>query len=169
MATDWGNVYRETYLDLVRFLHRKVWDADRAQDLAQEVFVRALDADPENARAWLFTVAANLARDEARSAISRRKQLVLLKGEAEARREVQPEAGKELERREQMELIRRALDELNERDRTVLLLWDGGLDYGEIAAETGLSRGAVGTTLARARRKLVDVYDSLEGGHVARG
>ena len=27
---------------MVRFLYRKVWDAERAEDLAQEVFVRAL-------------------------------------------------------------------------------------------------------------------------------
>ena len=57
MSTDWASVYTETYSDLVRFLHRKVWDIDRAQDLAQEVFVKALDVDPDNPRAWLFTVA----------------------------------------------------------------------------------------------------------------
>ncbi len=34
MSTDWAAVYTETYSDLVRFLHRKVWDIDRAQDLA---------------------------------------------------------------------------------------------------------------------------------------
>ena len=69
MSTDWATVYTETYSDLVRFLHRKVWDVDRAQNLAQEVFVKALDVDPDNPRAWLFTVANNLARDEARAAV----------------------------------------------------------------------------------------------------
>ncbi len=169
MATDWEQVYRETYSDLVRFLHRKVWDADRARDLAQEVFVRALDADPQNARTWLFTVANNTARDEARAAIRRKRHLVLLKGEAEAHQESQPDASADVERLEEMELVRRALSELSERDRTVLLLWDGGLNYEEIAEEMGLSKGAVGTTLARARTKLVEAYDSLEAGNVARG
>ena len=87
MATDWSSVYREVYPDLVRFLHRKVWDAERAQDLAQEVFVRALDQNPDNPRAWLFTVASNLARDEARAAVRKKRHLELLKGEAEAQEE----------------------------------------------------------------------------------
>ena len=59
MRVDWEQQYRETYEDLVRFLHRKVWDADRAHDLVQETFVRALDHDPEDPRAFLFTIAAN--------------------------------------------------------------------------------------------------------------
>ena len=41
----------------------------------------------------------------------------------------------------------------------ILLLWDAGLSYPEIAAQTGLAVGAVGTTLARARRRLVDAHD----------
>ncbi|MDH4044399.1 MAG: hypothetical protein OEW06_08075, partial [Gemmatimonadota bacterium] len=82
MSTDWAEVYRVNFPALVRFLYRKVWEADRAEDLAQEAFVRALDHDPENPRAFVFTVAANLARDEARTAIRRRKHLELIKAEA---------------------------------------------------------------------------------------
>ena len=52
-----------------------------------------------------------------------------------------------------------ALNTLTPRDREILLLWDAGLSYPEIAAQTGLAVGAVGTTLARARRRLVDAHD----------
>jgi RNA polymerase sigma-70 factor (ECF subfamily) len=55
---------------------------------------------------------------------------------------------------------------LSERDRDVLLLWDAGLDYDEIAAQTGLARGAIGTTLSRARRRLVEAHAAM-GGHDA--
>jgi RNA polymerase sigma-70 factor (ECF subfamily) len=160
-------MYRATYADLVRFLHRKVWDSDRAQDLAQEVFVRALDHEPENPRAWLFTVAANLARDEARTAIRQRRHLHLVKVETAPEPTPSPDAALEHEEREQQ--VRRALEALSERDRQVLLLWDAGLSYPEIAAETGLSVGGIGTTLARARRRLVEAFDALEDRHVARG
>ena len=165
MSVDWAEVYRATYEDLVRFLHRKVWDADRARDLAQEAFVRALDHAPDNPRAWLFTVAGNLARDEARSAIRRRQHLTLIRGEAAER--TAPDPAEELEREQRMELVRAALSRLSERDRDALLLWDAGLSYGEIAAETGLAQGAVGTTLARARRRLAEAYEALEGEDVA--
>jgi RNA polymerase sigma-70 factor (ECF subfamily) len=166
VPTDWAEVYRDTYPDLVRFLHRKVWDLDRAQDLAQEVFVRALDVDVDNPRAWLFTVANNLARDEARAAVRQKRHLVLLKGEAEAAAAGQTDS---LEERERVNAVRRTLDSLSEGDRTVLLLWDAGLNYDEIAEQTGLKKGAIGTTLSRARKRLVDAYERLEGGHVARG
>src|SRR5204863_50453 len=66
--------------------------------------------------------------------------------------------------------VRAALEELTPRDREVLLLWDAGLPYEEIAAQTGLAPGAVGTTLARARRRLVEAYEAgSEETHVARG
>jgi RNA polymerase sigma-70 factor (ECF subfamily) len=165
VSVDWAEVYRTTFEDLVRFLHRKVWDADRAKDLAQEVFVRALDHQPENPKAWLFTVAGNLARDEARTAIRRRKHLTLLKSEAAG--ESAPDPAEELDRRQRMEQVREALNQLSDRDRDVLLLWDAGLNYDEIAAESGLSKGAVGTTLARARRRLVEAYGALEDEDVA--
>ncbi len=169
MGTDWAAVYTDIYSDLVRFLHRKVWDADRAQDLAQEVFVRALNTDPDNPRAWVFTVANNLARDEARAAARQKKHLVLLKGEAEAKREAAPRANDEAERRERAEDVRKALSILSEKDRTALLLWDAGCNYGEIAAQSGISKGAVGTTLARARARLVEAHRRLEGDNAASG
>ena len=54
-------------------------------------------------------------------------------------------------------------------DREALLLWDAGLSYPEIARQTGLAVGSVGTTLARARRRLVEAYREKERGDVARG
>ena len=68
MPQDLAEVYRTTYRALVRFLYRKVWDAERAEDLAQEAFARAVVHKPDNARGWLFIVAANMARDDARRA-----------------------------------------------------------------------------------------------------
>src|ERR687888_1675203 len=78
---DIAEVYRSTYPALVRFLYRKVWDVERAQDLAQEAFARALVHRPEHTRGWLFVVAANMARDEARRAAREKRHLTLLKSE----------------------------------------------------------------------------------------
>ena len=168
MSLDWSQLYRSTFPDLVRFLHRKVWDPERARDLAQEVFVRALGEDPERPRAFLFTVAATLARDEARTVLRRKQHLALLKGEAEGRT-ASDDPEKDLDDSERMDGARRALERLAERDREILLLWDAGLDYREIAEQTGLSPGAIGTTLARARKRLVAAFENLdEETHVAR-
>jgi RNA polymerase sigma factor (sigma-70 family) len=152
-------LYQSTYTAVVRFLYRKVWDAERAEDLAQEVFVRALAHRPDKPRAWVFAVAANLARDEARAAVRRKRHLTLLKGDPIAQPTVAPSADDTVEHDEKMASVQEALGTLTPRDREILLLWDAGLSYPEIAAQTGLAVGAVGTTLARARRRLVDAHD----------
>lgn len=162
MGDDLEQLYRTTYPSVVRFLFRKVWDADRAQDLAQEVFVRAMSHKPEKPRAWVFAVAANLARDEARAAVRRKRHLILLKGDPVAMPTTEPAADESVELEERRATVERALSALTPRDREVLLLWDAGLSYPEIAQQTGLAVGAVGTTLARARRRLVDAYDRQE-------
>jgi len=167
MPEDLAEVYRTTYRALVRFLYRKVWDPERAEDLAQEAFARALVHKPENARGWLFVVAANLARDEARRAVRERRHLTLLR-DAPAPVAAPPDEAVEAEHEQAR--VRWALERLTPRDREVLLLWDGGLSYDEIAVHTGLARGAVGTTLARARRRLVEAYEAgSEAADVARG
>jgi RNA polymerase sigma-70 factor (ECF subfamily) len=142
-----------------------VWDADRAEDLAQEAFARAVVHKPENPRGWLFVVAANMARDHARRAARERRHLTLLENDPPTAPASDEEVHAELDRTR----VREALERLTPRDREVLLLWDAGLPYGDIAAQTGLALGAVGTTLARARRRLVEAYESGgERAHAAR-
>ena len=57
---------------------------------------------------------------------------------------------------------RRAVDALAERDRDALLMKEEGLSYEEIAAALDLSVGSVGTTLSRARRRLMEAYEALQ-------
>ena len=167
VSIDWGEIYRTTFQELVRFLHRKVWDAERARDLAQEVFVRALRHEPEQPRAWVFKVALNLARDEVRTVVRRKKHLALLRSEAEVGRASSgPE--EELVAEERWGQLRKALDAISDRDREILLLWDAGLSYREISEVMDLAPGAVGTTLARARRRLVEAHGASEEEHAAR-
>jgi RNA polymerase sigma-70 factor (ECF subfamily) len=168
VSTDWAEVYRTTFQDLVRYLYRKVWDAERAQDLAQESFVRVLDDTPDNPRAWLFTVAANLARDEARTVLRRKKHLTLLKAESDEAAPADDPVDR-MDRQTRVEAAKQALGELSDRDQEVLLLWDSGFDYREIADRTGLAIGAIGTTLARARKRLVAAFEAAEERNVARG
>lgn len=169
MAFDLEGLYRSSYDAVVRFLYRKVWDADRAEDLAQEVFMRAMRHQPEKPRSWVFAVAANIARDEARSAIRRRKHLTLLTHEPIASPAPLSDVVEDLEHEEQQNEVRLALASLSPRDREVLLLWDAGLAYPEIAAQSGLAVGAVGTTLARARKRLVMAHDRMESERESRG
>jgi RNA polymerase sigma-70 factor (ECF subfamily) len=69
-----------------------------------------------------------------------------------------------MERAQDAAIARQAVDALVERDRLALLMREEGLNYEEIAEALGLSVGSVGTTLARARRRLAEAYESLQAG-----
>ncbi|HVF38718.1 MAG TPA: sigma-70 family RNA polymerase sigma factor [Gemmatimonadaceae bacterium] len=164
--SDVERLFRTYNAALVRYLTRRLGDRDWAEEVAQETFVRALRQETiTNERAWLFAVATNLVRDEARKDARRRRHLSLL---AEQEREsVEPETTS-LERAQEAALARKAVDALAERDRLALLMREEGLDYSEIAEALELSPGSVGTTLSRARRRLVESYESLQRERDAR-
>ena len=156
-------LFKAYHAPLVRYLTRRLGDRDWAEEVAQEVFLRALRQDSlTNERSWLFAVATNLVRDEARRTARQRRHLQVL---AELERDVVFEPPPTTaERAHETALARQALDSLVEKDRLALLMREEGLNYEEIAAALELSVGSVGTTLARARRRLAETYESLAHG-----
>jgi RNA polymerase sigma factor (sigma-70 family) len=148
-------LYTLYHESLVRLLYRRTGDRERAEDLAQDVFVRALETPPLNPKPWLFAVALNLARDDGRRAALQGRKLALLKGEGPASA---PGPDLEVEAAERAAAVRAALGALSDTDREALLLKAEGFSYDEIATALGLAKGAVGTTLARARQRLVEVF-----------
>jgi RNA polymerase sigma-70 factor (ECF subfamily) len=147
------------YPRLVRYLCARVGDVDQAEDLAQEAFVRMLQHRPKEPRAWLFAVAENLARDEARLARGRVRRLQLLQVERET--EVDPVGEASSAERDDADGVRRALDLLPERDRRILLLHHAGFRYREISREVGVAVGSVGPLLTRAQRRFLSAYGEL--------
>jgi RNA polymerase sigma-70 factor (ECF subfamily) len=156
-------LFRLYHAPLVRYLTRRLGDRDWAEEVAQEVFLRALRQDSlSSERSWLFAVATNLVRDEARRTARQRRHLQVL---AEQERDVVVEPPiTSAERAHEAALARQALESLVEKDRLALLMREEGLNYEEIAAALELSVGSVGTTLARARRRLAETYEALQAG-----
>lgn len=160
---DLEQIYREQYRSLVGFITKRIGDRARAEELAQEAFVRAIRHQPRHPRSWLYTVAANLIRDNARRESVARRHLKLVERQgAEA-----PAADETWTRNERTERMREALGALADRDRQALLLQHEGLSYGQIAERLGLSRGSMGTTLARARTRLAAAWrDGPQAGGI---
>lgn len=153
-------LFQRLYPPLFRYVHRLTGDADTADDVAQEAFVRLLDRPlpEEEARPWLFTVATNLVRDGARKAERRQR---LLAGRS-IRAEPAPPADLAVERGERVEAVRAALARLAPRDRQLLLMREEGFSYREIAGAVGVAPGSVGTLVARALRRFAEVFDARE-------
>ncbi|MEO6446662.1 MAG: sigma-70 family RNA polymerase sigma factor [Gemmatimonadaceae bacterium] len=154
-------LFKLYHAPLVRYLTRRLGDRDWADEVAQETFLRALRQDAlTNERSWLFAVATNLVRDDARKDQRRRRHLQLLAADERAR-VAEPEPTS-MERDQEGAMARKAVDSLVERDRLALLMKEEGLNYNEIAEALGMSVGSMGTTLARARRRLAESYEALQ-------
>lgn len=166
-------LYREHAPSLVRYLQRQLGDRDLAEDVAQETFLRALRHDLNtNARSWLFTTATNILRDNARRHVRQRAHLVRLQAERDEEHEQRLRSGiasSAADRASEDSPMYRALQALAERDRTALLLSEEGLSYNEIAVMLSLSMQSVGTTLTRARKRLLHNYEVLAGTVAAKG
>lgn len=164
MTSPIAELFQQYHASLVRMLHRRTGDRDRAEDMAQEVFARALVAPPRNPRPWLFAVALNLVREDGRRAVRQGRRLELFRAESPS---ATPSPDDVFEQDESVAAVRAALATLTERDREALLLKAEGFNYDEIATTLELAKGAVGTTLARARRRLVEAYRAGEGARHA--
>lgn len=146
---------------LVRYLARYTGDADLAEDLAQETFVRLRDrppADRSEPRRWLFTVATNLARDAHRGA-QRRSELARGAADRLPVGDPAPDPASAAERREVVRRVRVALAALGDRDRTILLMREEGFTHREIAEAVGTTTKSVGTMIARALDKMAGALE----------
>jgi RNA polymerase sigma factor (sigma-70 family) len=155
-------LFDEVYPQLHRYCTRMTADADAAEDVAQEAFVRLLDrkvgGDPRGVRAWLFKVATHLIRDGVRVRENRAR---LLESNPVAPSGTPP-PDEELDRAEGVRRVRRALESLDERDRVLLLMREEGFSYRELAEAIDVKATSVGTLLVRARERLAR---AMNGNH----
>ena len=162
---------------LVHFLYRMVHDAATAEELAQEVFLRVYRARSSyKPRAkfstWLFKIATNVALNSLRDGRLRRTREVPAGSNATRNPKWNEAAAEERERladvadarptmeqylmeRERLAVIRRAVEELPEKQRLAVLLHKyQETDYKEIAEILECSESALKSLLFRAYEAL---------------
>jgi RNA polymerase sigma factor (sigma-70 family) len=145
-------------------------DADRAEDVSQEVFISVLrrlrDTErPIAFKPWIYQIARNACIDELRRA--RHSHEVPFDQEDEADGLFSISAGPDVaaESRQQLEDLRGAFRGVSELHHRILVLRElEGLSYGEIGTQLGMSRPVVESTLFRARRRLAEEYEELISG-----
>ena len=145
------NAWRQHQAEIRSFLARRTGSAAEADDLLQEVFLKALHQGQDfcsldNARAWLFQVARNLLVDRLRLA----KEQVPLPDDLIA--EGAPEAAP-------VDLLShclpRVLSELSAEDRDAIVLCDiQGMTQKAFAERLRLSLPAAKSRVQRARLRL---------------
>jgi RNA polymerase sigma-70 factor (ECF subfamily) len=157
-----GDILLRTFAELrdelVSTLCFVLGNAEDAQDVAQEVFLRCWRTQEgvpaiHNLRAWIFRVGLNAARDLQRSAWRRRVKPLQGADTMPSRDSTGPLQG--LEERETLERLRQALMHLRPEEKEVFLLRQNGeMTYEEIAELHNRPLGTVKTQMRSALQKL---------------
>jgi RNA polymerase sigma-70 factor (ECF subfamily) len=142
-----------------RMLHRLIGNAEDAEDLAQECFVRAHGAlswyrSEAPFEAWLRRIALHLARDHFRRRSLRSARQTEELEFVPDRPEQRPES--EVGRRELSARLAAAIERLPERLRTPLVLRAlEGLEYEDVGRATGVTPATARTQVMQARKRLL--------------
>lgn len=154
---------------VVNYLTRLTGDRDRAEDLAQETFLRLFRSAAEYReqgylRAYLYRIATNLVRSEER----RERRLRLLTPFLPRQEHVEPAAPSGLLRRELHREVTAAVAKLPLRYRVPLVLHEiEGWSYVDIAQEIGCREGTVKSRVHRGRQQLKLKLDPYWNGGTA--
>ncbi len=148
-------LYREYYERLYRFACRMLGTAEEAKDTVQETFVKlhsALGSETriKNPRTWLYTVTANLCRNQLKRKTHYRD--VILKQLEPTTTQESVEA--DIVRKERLARMQKAIQSLEERDRTLIMLYQDRLPYAEMAEIIGVKPSSVAKLLSRSIEKL---------------
>ena len=156
------------YKDLmINYVHRSISDYHRAEDLAQETFIRVLrnagSYEPKcQFKNWIYLIATNLCRNEVRN--RHRRNTVFLDDVVVAdenvdysaiMRDVSGLPDQLYEKKEQQLIIQEAVNRLPENQRLALnLVTYQDLSYDEIAVILDCSVSAVRSLIHRARQNM---------------
>ncbi|MFC0679927.1 RNA polymerase sigma factor [Lysobacter korlensis] len=141
----WAQVFARRENWLLGYFRKRVAQPADARDLAQEVYLRLLSTDRRQAgaiadpEAYLFTVAANLVKEEA--VLNRKRTLLVDVTEVFPELETSEDGIDErLEREQRERLLAEALQRLPPRHRAVMLMqYRERMSYADIAQRLGVS------------------------------
>jgi RNA polymerase sigma-70 factor (ECF subfamily) len=153
-----SEIYERYSSRIYNFAYRFLRNAEAAEDATQEVFVKMIKHANQfhgdaKLSTWLFSITANWCRDYLRKADNKAKEAEDVLISLPASSEHSPD--RNLEQRENEQLIKKALGALTPEQREAILLSRyQGLSYAEIAQISGCSEGAVKTRVFRAMETL---------------
>lgn len=160
---------------LVGFFFHILHDRPASEDLAQEVFLRIFRSRERyepSARfsTWLFRIAHNVASNHRRGN-SKRREFSLVAGSGSHEQLTTDTSlaeksalmpSRQLDSLEMREVVRSAIDELSDRQKTAVILHKfEDMSYEEIGEIMGLGTVAVKSLLSRARIRLKEALEKF--------
>lgn len=146
------NLFQQYHMAVFRYFRRMTGRGDLAEDLTQDLFLRALRGivryeERDREQAWLFRIARNLLLDHWKSETRKPASLDPTDGFTLSQPPTQSFSFS----------LQQALQKLQRPDREALILCEvGGLSYAEIAEVSETTVNSVRSRIYRARRFLRD-------------
>ncbi|MBQ8835308.1 MAG: RNA polymerase sigma factor [Oscillospiraceae bacterium] len=152
----WEEIYEKHYPELLRYASAAIRSEAEAQDIAQEVFLKALqnadtfeDLGPSQRRAWLFRTLKNLMCDRFRRAQLENAYLETL----------EPDAAAPDSRMQEIE-NRLLLARLSPEDRALFhLRYEEGYNASELSEMLHIPAGTIRARLSRMRKHLKQLME----------
>lgn len=153
----WDEIYQDYYPELLRYAVHACGNVTDGEDLAQEVFMKALqnvdvfeDLGTSQKRAWLYRTLKNLIYDRYRRAQLENAYLEIIEEDAYI-----------LDSGIQMTENELLLSKLSDEDRTLFhLRYFENYNASELAEMFNLPTGTIRSRLSRARKLLKDMLQS---------
>lgn len=159
-------LFEQLRVPIFRYVMRRTRDSGRAEEITQETFLRLFrhlkdERSVDNPKAWLFSVAANLAIDASRCDSHIQDLDEITWSRIEDRRLSGADPEMLTLQRERLQRLRLAVLNLTALQRECLHLRAEGLRYREIADLMNIS---VSTVADAVRRATLNLSREIEGG-----
>jgi RNA polymerase sigma-70 factor (ECF subfamily) len=157
----YGVLYKQYYTRIYRYCRINLYHGQIAEDVCQEVFIRAWKALPKftlkdggTFQAFLFRIARNLIID-----LSRKKKEVPLEHVGEISKEDNLIEG--ISRKEDIQRVKTALEKLTDIDRQIIILrYFEELSHSEAAKILNMREGALRVRTMRLLKKLKELIET---------
>lgn len=157
------------HIPIINFIYRLIGDKSESEDLAQEVFLRVYRSSQNyipkaKFSTYIYKISKNLALNELRRRDSQKlsflEEIAVVKEGEILPRQISNDklsVSKEIERKDLIEVVKKAIETLPEKQRiAVILRRYEGFSYEEIAKIMSCSISAVKSLLNRAKLTLKD-------------
>lgn len=159
------DIFKQHYGIVYGIARQTLRDADEAEEVAQEAFLRLYRKWPRlvittSITSWLAKVTLNLAFNRLRGRKQKARLATKLAGLTQP---TGPSSAEIFDTDEERQSVRTALSALKQRDRACLIARHSGLSYQEVADVCGIRVTSVGKTLARAELRFKQIYEQTNG------
>lgn len=168
-SSAFGVLYERYLNPIYRYLYFRIGDEASAEDMTEEVFVRAWESLPryqvrkDSFKSWLYRIAHNLYVDTLR----KKTPQTIENEEMENKRDEHPLPEETLSRQQDMATLTRAVQQLNDIEQQVVLLrFVDGLSHREVGRFIGKSEQASRVIQHRALTALHAILSQEEISHV---